>query len=172
MKLHGRKNLSDAQYYANAAKIKAEIIRISNSQARHPAVRDLQNVFRKNTHRLYHWAHDRRVPPDNNYSERGLRPLVISRKLSFGTQSEKGSHTRGILMSVLHSLKKQGHDPGLRICEALDLKSRNPQFDIAGFLFPNNKFYAPLRTDPEEGRHAGIRRSSEASKDEDFADTA
>lgn len=157
MRLHGKKRLSDTQYYAQAEKIKAEIIRICDNEAKHPAIQHLQNVFRTNQHRLYHWVSDRRVPPHNNYSERSLRPLVISRKLSFGTQSAKGSQTRGILMSVLHSLKKQGHDPAVRIREALNLKAQNPKLDVAGFLFPEIKRHPPLRTAPDEGVHAGIK---------------
>lgn len=31
------------------------------------------------------------VPPTNNHAERQLRPLVISKKLTFGTQSDRGS---------------------------------------------------------------------------------
>jgi transposase len=160
MHLHGDKQLSDTQYYAKAEEIKAEIIRICDSEAKHPAVQNLQNIFRKNQHRMYHWAHDRRVPPDNNYSERSLRPLVISRKLSFGTQSAKGSQTREILMSVLHSLKKQGHDPAARIHQALNLKTQNSEFDLARFLFPEVKEHPPLRTAPDEGVHVGIKLTS------------
>jgi len=151
-----RRKLSDRLYYVRAAAIKAEIIRISDSQASHPDIQDLQNVFRKNSHRLYHWAHDRRVPPDNNYSERGLRPLVIARKLSFGTQSARGSRTRTVIMSVLHSLRKQGHDPVARLCEAMNLMTRNPKADIAAFLFPPVQPEPPLRRAPDEGIHAGI----------------
>ncbi len=29
------------------------------------------------------------VPPTNNHAERQLRPLVISKKLTFGTQSDR-----------------------------------------------------------------------------------
>lgn len=157
MRLHRKNNkLSDQRYYARAAKIKANIIAICESEARHPGIQELQNVFRKNRHRLYHWAHDRRVPPDNNYSERSLRPLVIARKLSFGTQSTKGSRTRSILMSVLHSLRKQGHDPAAKLREALNLKARNPEADLIDFLFPKIERHPPLRRPPDEGIHAGI----------------
>lgn len=90
MKLR-RKRLSDTRYYARAAEIKANLIAITESPARHPDVQDLQNVFRQNPHRLYHWAADRWVPAENNYSERGLRSCVIARHLSFGTQSAQGS---------------------------------------------------------------------------------
>jgi transposase len=156
MRLRKKTKLTDPQYYAKAARIKASIMRIADSEASHPGIQDFQAVFRKNTHRLYHWARDRRVPADNNYSERSLRPLVIARKLSFGTQSANGSRTRSILMSVLHSLEKQGRDPVARFCEALNLKAEQPDLDLAAFLFPAAKPQAPLRRAPDEGVHAGI----------------
>ena len=44
------------------------------------------------------------VPPDNNKAERKIRPLVIKRKLSFGTKSEKGDNTFSANATVLFSL--------------------------------------------------------------------
>ena len=38
-------------------------------------------------------------PPDNNRPERELRPLVIARKISFGSQSAAGACTREVLMT-------------------------------------------------------------------------
>jgi hypothetical protein len=78
-------------------------------------------------------------------SERSLRPTVIARKLSFGSQSPRGSRTREILMTVMHSLKKQGIDPVARLTEALDALARDPTFDIAAFLFPPRPPPVPLR---------------------------
>jgi transposase len=40
------------------------------------------------------------VPPTNNHAERQLRPLVISKKLTFGTQSERGSRFIERIFSV------------------------------------------------------------------------
>ena len=34
------------------------------------------------------------VPPDNNAAERSVRPVVISRKISGGTRSERGTETK------------------------------------------------------------------------------
>jgi hypothetical protein len=45
------------------------------------------------------------VPLDNNKAERGLRHLVIKRKISYGSKTEKGAETTSILASVLLSLK-------------------------------------------------------------------
>lgn len=45
------------------------------------------------------------VPPDNNKAERGLRHLVIKRKISYGSKTDKGAEITSILASVLLSLK-------------------------------------------------------------------
>ena len=59
------------------------------------------------------------VPPSNNHAEREVRPAVLMRKASYGNQSEPGAATRGVLMSVLRTLKKRGLDPLLTILDAL-----------------------------------------------------
>lgn len=48
------------------------------------------------------------VAPDNNAAERSLRHLVIKRKISFGSLSEKTAETMAILLSVLMSWKRRG----------------------------------------------------------------
>jgi len=85
-------DITDKQFKRQAAKIKNEIIRIVNRQARHPAIQKIQDIFRGKAERLYHWADDRSVPADNNLAERELRPLVIARKISFGSQSDAGAN--------------------------------------------------------------------------------
>jgi hypothetical protein len=59
---------------------------------------------------LYHWVENRAVPADNNRAERELRPTVIARKVSFGSQSDAGAKTREVLMSVVHTLAKRVGD--------------------------------------------------------------
>jgi hypothetical protein len=48
------------------------------------------------------------VPSDNNAAERAIRPAVISRKVCGGTRSAKGSKTRMIMMSLLHTWRTRG----------------------------------------------------------------
>ena len=57
--------------------------------------------------RLYHWVDDCRVPTHNNRSEREVRPTVIARKVSFGSQSAQGAKTCSVWMSILHTAKKR-----------------------------------------------------------------
>jgi hypothetical protein len=81
------------------------------------------------------WADDRRIPSHNNETERELRPLVIARKLSFGSQSPRGRRTREVLMSVLHTLRKRTRDPAEALRNALNRLAANPDADLATLLF-------------------------------------
>jgi len=113
-------DITEGQFKRQAAKIKHTIINIANCQARHPAIQKVQDIFREKTERLYHWAEGRSIPADNNLAERELRPLVIARKISFGSQSDAGAKTREILMTVLHTLKKTRPDVMTALKSALD----------------------------------------------------
>ena len=105
--------LSSAQFRRKAAQVQTQIQAAVESPAQHLAIRRIQDIFRQNESRLYHWAKDRNVPAENNLAERDLRPTVIARKVSFGSQSDAGAHTRGVLMTVLGTLKKRGVDSAL-----------------------------------------------------------
>jgi len=113
-------DITDRQFKRQAAKIKDAIINITNRQAMHPAIQNVQDIFRQKAQRLYHWAESRNIPADNNRAERELRPLVIARKISFGSQSDAGARTREILMTVLHTLKKKTGDVTAAFKSALD----------------------------------------------------
>ena len=58
------------------------------------------------------------VPPDNNAAERSLRPLVISRKISGGTRSGRGTGTKMALASIFGTWRAQGLNP-LTSCRQL-----------------------------------------------------
>jgi hypothetical protein len=92
-------------------------------------VRRIQDLFSENAHRLYHWVEDRRVPADTNRAERELRPTVIARKVSFGSQSDAGAKTREILTSLVHTLKKRGSDAESHFKRVLDQLAADPAQD-------------------------------------------
>jgi transposase len=48
------------------------------------------------------------VEPTNNHAERELRAFVLWRKKSFGSQSERGCRFAERIMTVAHTLRKQG----------------------------------------------------------------
>jgi len=51
-----------------------------------------------------------RVEPTNNVSERALRPAVIWRKLSFGTQSARGSRFVETILTVVETCRRQSRN--------------------------------------------------------------
>jgi transposase len=106
IQLRGLK-LTAPQFRAQAAQTQQEIMALTQSPAQHPGIQKIQNIFREQTQRLFHWAKSPKIPADNNRAERELRPLVIARKVSFGSQSEAGARTRETLMTVLHTLRKR-----------------------------------------------------------------
>ena len=128
--------LSARQYRKQAAELRRKIQRAMNAPAQHLAVRGYQDLFRQNAKRLYHWADDPAIPAENNLAERELRPLVVARKISFGSQSLNGAHTREVLMTVLHTLRKQAGNPAHAFRAALDQLAANPQADPFRLLFP------------------------------------
>ncbi len=72
-----------------------------------------------------------RVPgmdPTNNLAERDLRPLVLWRKKSFGTQSDRGERYVERMMSVVSTLRKRGGDlySYLQSCVAASRKGLQP----------------------------------------------
>jgi hypothetical protein len=119
MQLRARR-LPAEDFRVQAHKLKEQIVYWTENVANHPGVQRIQNIFRENAARLYHWAEDPQVPADNNFAERALRPLVIARKVSFGSQSEKGARTREVLMSILHTLRKRGGDTTALFARSLD----------------------------------------------------
>ena len=90
----------------------------------------LIEICRAKADRLYHWADDRRGPAENNLADRDLWPTAIARKVSFGLQSDAGAHTRGVLMSGLHTLQKRQVDVVAHLKSVLD------QLAIASYQDP------------------------------------
>ena len=128
--------LSLAKFKAKATEVKSQIVAAVESPAQHLGIRRIQDIFRENHARMYHWANDRRIPADNNLAERDLRPTVIARKVSFGSQSDAGAHTRGVLMTVLGSLKKRGVEVATHLKHVLDELAKNIHQDPFSLLFP------------------------------------
>lgn len=70
---------------------------------------------------LWTFVHVDGVEPTNNLAERLIRPAVLWRKRSFGTQSQAGSHFTERIMTVVATLKQQHRnvlDYLVEACEA------------------------------------------------------
>ena len=67
----------------------------------------------KHAHQLFTFLEQMDVEPDNNRAERAIRPAVVTRKISGGNRSPKGTEALGIItrpIPHLHQLdKSQGY---------------------------------------------------------------
>jgi hypothetical protein len=99
--------ISNERYYKQANNLKRKFQKFARAPIKHPAIQNFQDILKENEHRLYHWVVNRRIPAENNRAERELRPTVIARKVSFGSQSREGAISRSILMTVLHTAAKR-----------------------------------------------------------------
>ncbi|MCG2736060.1 MAG: IS66 family transposase [Candidatus Omnitrophota bacterium] len=131
-----KENISEKRYYKKAQKLKKKIMEAMNGPGKHAGVQKIQDIFREKSHRLFHWVENRNVPADNNYAERELRPTVIARKVSHGSQSKAGARTRSILMSVLHTVKKRLRSGTVEdwLNETLQKYIHNPDIDLRTLL--------------------------------------
>lgn len=132
-----RQHIPDDQFYQKAMEVKTQIKALIESPAQQMAIRRVQDIFTENEGRLYPWAENREVPADNNLSERDLRPIVIARKVSFGSQSDGGAYTRGVLTTVTHTLEKRSTDVAASLKYTLDQLAKNMSLNTFDLLFPN-----------------------------------
>ena len=130
--------LTAAAFGQRALELKMDIKTLVHSPAQHPGIQKIQNIFRAKAARLYHWSKKAAIPADNNRAERELRPLVIARKISFGSQSEQGARTREILMSVLLTLRKRTADAFGVFKRTLDALAEDEKRDPYKLLFDSS----------------------------------
>ena len=80
--------------------------------------RHIKNLPRTGYGELFVFVAEPDVPSDNNPAERSLRHLVISRKVSGGTRSERGTERKMTLASIFGTWRARGLNP-LAACRHL-----------------------------------------------------
>jgi transposase len=135
MKLRGR-TISDEEYLNRASGLKLEMETVLLQNWKHLGIQRIQNIFHEKKERLYHWTKSREIAADNNRAERELRPTVIARKVSFGSQSDAGAKSRSSIMTLLHTVKKRLKEESLEewLTDALNKVAQNPSLDIATLI--------------------------------------
>lgn len=78
---------------------------------------------------LWTFVYKEGIEPTNNIAEQKVRPGVLWRKVSFGTQSDAGSRFAERMMTVVATLKQQDRnvlDYFVEACEAANLDKPAP----------------------------------------------
>ena len=85
--------------------------------------RHIKSLPRTGYGELFVFVAEPDVPADNNPAERSLRHLVISRKVSGGTRSERGTESKMTLASIFGTWRARGLNP-LAACRQLLVSPR------------------------------------------------
>lgn len=141
MSLCANRQLGDAAYLKQAGELKGKIRRMVFAEAEDPELKSYQNIWRDNWESLFHWVENRDVRCENNTAERAIRPLVIARKASFGSQGSRGVEDRQVITTVLKTVELRGMNPEKWLEGVLAGKARDASFRIEKALpLPNPRY--------------------------------
>jgi len=105
-----RGELSPAQDRAEKKWLRAELKRLEQVEVDHSKAATLQERLRTYHDEWLVFLDHPEVPPTNNLAEQALRPLVVLRKLTFGSRSRAGAERLANLLTVVETAKRHGHD--------------------------------------------------------------
>ena len=122
--------------YRKASKELSDRIKaIVNTPVKDGGVKTYFEIFTRHPERMYNWVGHPEIESHNNLAEGRLRRLVISRKISYGSQSEEGLRIRETMMSICDTLAQRHDDPVAYFKTFLDEFVFDPDMDIGERLF-------------------------------------
>lgn len=118
--LKAQKPALPGDVYAEAVdKIGTDLDDLLKSDVTEPKNLRLANRMRKHRKHLLTFLQNDEVDATNNQAERQIRPLVLQRKISCGSRSDRGARIHETLTSVLATARQQGKDFIALVAQAL-----------------------------------------------------
>jgi transposase len=91
-------------------RIHQRLAKLAQATYETPDCQRLAKRLSKHGHQLFTFLEQMDVESDNNRAERAIRPAVVTRKISGGNRSPKGTKALGIITSVIQTCKLQKRD--------------------------------------------------------------
>jgi transposase len=86
--------------------LKGQILELTLRHYKHNIIRKfVQTLYYRDGNNLFRFVTNPEIDPTNNISERELRALVIIRKISNGSRSQRGANATAILLSIIQTLR-------------------------------------------------------------------
>lgn len=122
----------------------------------HPQQKKVLNSLKKHWSGLTIFLEDPRIPMENNRAERLLRPLVIMRKNSYGSQAEWSGHLSAKVFSILQTWLMNGLDPQALLLDFFDACA---DARVSGRPPPDPKAFLPWTMSDERKRLFALPKS-------------
>lgn len=133
MTLRNRKR--GREYDDESVDIRDELLAIAKSPVEDGKLKGYFDLVVNMRERFFQWVCNPDVEAENNLAERRLRPLVIARKVCFGSQSQKGLKTRETLMTIIDTLSLRCDDPVAKLSQILGAIGRDKKANVAELLW-------------------------------------
>jgi transposase len=118
-KLSNRHDLKESQRIHWYKKLKKKLQKLAISNVDEPKkLKTYKKTLSKNIDKYLTCIKYSGIPSDNNQAERSLRHIVLRRKNSFGSITNKGADTISILMSVFLTIRNKNIDSNKTFFEA------------------------------------------------------
>ena len=106
------RELGDAAYARRACRIEDRLEALARAHAAdaEPHARRLAARLLRHRRELTPFLWHEQLDGTNNAAERALRPVVVMRKVTGGSRSERGAKAWAVLASVLRTARQQGRD--------------------------------------------------------------
>jgi hypothetical protein len=109
--LKGRWNeLGNECYAARVRRLETRLDQLADGDYDQPDARRIGKRLRKFRKELTAFLHDKDLEGTNNAAERALRPLVVARKISGGSRSQRGADAFARLASLVRTATQQGQN--------------------------------------------------------------
>ena len=102
----GARELSKRKIAAEQKWLRNELTRLQFCDVYHEKAITLQALLIRHNGEWLVFLDDPRVPPTNNLAERALRPLVVLRKITFGSRTDAGATRMAKLMTVVETSRR------------------------------------------------------------------
>lgn len=120
-----RGELDQGDYELAATRLERRAAELAAEDWQSPDARRLATRCARHAGELFTFLWREGVDPTNNLAEREVRPAVAMRKNSYQNASPSGAQTQAVLMSVLRTLKRRGHNPLAALTEAVSHYAAN-----------------------------------------------
>jgi hypothetical protein len=100
--------LSAEQYTSRVCRLEDRLKQLADADYGEPNAKRIGKRMRKFKKELTAFLLDKNLEGTNNIAERAIRPLVVARKISGGSRSEKGANAFAKLASLLRTAGQQG----------------------------------------------------------------